>query len=192
MGLKPLTSSTAAVTLAEAKLHLRIEPDFTGHDATLTTFALAATQWVENETRQQLVSRDFLLTLDSFPACGVIKLPRVPLASVASVQYRDAAGALQTLATSAYTVDDVTRPGRIVLALGSSWPTTSAMANAVEVRFTTGYGTAVDVPQILKQCVLLMLGSMFENREGAIDRRIDVVPLAVESIVSQHQFVEAV
>jgi uncharacterized phiE125 gp8 family phage protein len=114
------------------------------------------------------------------------------LTSPASGGYRDAAGELQTLDSAAYTVDTVTRPGRIVLKPTASWPETSGEANAAEVRFTAGYGTAADVPQILKQCVLLMLGSMFEHREAAIDRRIDVVPLAVESIVSQHQFLEAV
>jgi len=191
MKLQALTSSSPAVTLAEAKAHLRIEPDFTGHDATLTTFALAATQWVENETRQQLVTRQYRLTLDAFPQCREIKLPRAPLQSVESVKYLYG-GSDQSLDASAFTADPSgSKPGRITLNAGYAWPHADDAANAIRVTFNTGYGIAADVPQILKQCVLLMTGHFFENREAAIDRRIDTIPLAVESIILQHAFPEA-
>lgn len=191
MGLQALTESEAAVTLAEAKDHLRIDGD--ANDGTLEGFILAATQWIENETRHQLVNRDYLLTLDGFPASREVKLPRVPLASIASVKYRDAAGDLQTFDPSNYAVDVVTKPGRIILKTGANWPTVWAESNSVEVRFTAGYGTEDDVPQILRQAVLMMVGTMFEHREGIITGTIvTTTPLAVESICSQYVWPEVV
>jgi uncharacterized phiE125 gp8 family phage protein len=190
MGLKQL-ESWPAVSLEEAKAHLRI--DTADADDELEALIPAATAFIENETRQSLVDSTFLLALDSFPAGRTIRLPRPPLKSVESVKYLDADGAHQTLSPSLYTVDAVTMPGRIVLHGGESWPATADQANAVEIRFTAGYGDVTDdVPRLLRQGVLLMLGHMWEHREAATDRRIDVVPMAVESIVLQHTFPDAV
>lgn len=190
MGLQPLTSSVCPVTLDDAKDHLRI--DGTQDDDTLTANLSAACDYIERETRQQLVARDFLMVLDSFPAERFTKLPKPPLLSVASVKYTDATGTEQTIDPAAYTVDAVTIPGRIVLAPGQSWPGTNGSANCVRIRFTAGYANAAAVPPLLVQGIKLLVGHYFENREAATDRRIDTVPLAVESIVNMFAFPEAV
>lgn len=190
MGLVQTSPSAAAVTLAEAKAHLRI--DGNADDAVLSSLIVAATQYVETETRTAIVGGTFRLTLDSFPAGPEIKLPRPPLSGVSAVKYLDPAGAEQTLSASLYVADTAAKPGRISLRPGSSWPATNGDANCVRIDFTAGHGDAASVPNLLKQCVLLMVGHWFENREAAIDRRIDTVPLAVESIVNQHAYPEAV
>lgn len=191
MGLQPLTTSTLPVTLDEAKAHLRI--DGTNDDATLTAYLWAALEYVERETRQQLCSREYLFTLDAFPADRFITLPKPPLMSVASVVYVDATGNAQTLSPSAYTVDTTAKPGRLVLNPGLPWPTTPPQqANAVRITFTAGYGAADAVPFLLRQCIKFMVGHFYENREGAIDRIINTVPLAVESIINGAMFPEAV
>ncbi len=191
MGLRPLTSSTNPVSLADAKAHLRI--DGTDDDSTLTAYLDAALNYVEIETRQCLCTRDFLLSLDDFPQERFIKMPRPPLQAVSSVTYTDAAGAQQTLDPSTYIVDAVSMPGRIVLKPTQSWPQTDHSANCVQVMFTAGYGTeAADVPAGLLQTVKLYAGHLYENREAATDRRIDAVPLAVDSLIQQAMFPEAV
>jgi uncharacterized phage protein (predicted DNA packaging) len=43
-----------------------------------------------------------------------------------------------------------------------------------------------DVPQLLQQGILLMLGHLYENREAATDRTISEVPLAIQRIVLQY------
>src|SRR5689334_5708940 len=151
MALVQLTTSPA-VSLDEAKAHLRIVG--TGDDATLTGFILAATQYVEAETRVAIASGDYVLTLAGFPA-GQIAIPRPPLVAVAAIRYVDADGTPRTLAPSAYYVDTDARPGRIAPAVGAAWPATSPRSNAVRVEFVAGYDPA-DVPQLLKQAVLLM------------------------------------
>jgi len=190
MGLQQVNPTAAAVTLDEAKAHLRIDGD--SDDADLSRFIVAATDYIEQETRTSLLAQQFVQTFDAFPAGRVIQLLRPPLASVEAVKYLDADGTEQTLSDELYRVDIVSRPGRIVLSFGASWPATASEANAVRVEFTAGHGNVSQVPPLLKQAVLLMVGHMFENREAAIDRRIDTVPLAVESIVRLFEFPEAV
>jgi hypothetical protein len=60
----------------------------------------------------------------------------------------------------------------------------------VQVTFTAGYGS--NVPMILKQCILLLAGSWFENRENDITLRINPIPLGVQSIINQNCYPEAV
>lgn len=189
MGLTQLTTSPA-VSLAEAKAHLRVVG--TQDDAAITGYALAATQFIEGETRTTLAGADFVLTLPAFPAGREIPIPRPPLRAVTAVKYTDAAGTLQTLAPSSYVVDADAKPGRVVLAAGASWPATAERPNAVRIEFAAGYASADAIPQLLKQAVLLMLGHYYENREAAIDRRVDTVPLAVQSIVNLTAYPEVV
>jgi uncharacterized phage protein (predicted DNA packaging) len=42
------------------------------------------------------------------------------------------------------------------------------------------------VPELVRHGILMVLGHLYENREAAVDRRIDEVPLGVQRIV--HQF----
>lgn len=212
MGLQALTTSINPVLLADVKAHLRIGD--TNDDVTLAAFLGAAFEYVETETRQQLCTRQYLLTYDGFPGerCfpfwhdqadnGVaaypdrrgrewrtIKLPKPPLQSVQSLAYTDAGGNPQTLDPATYTVDPTAMPGRIVLKPGQSWPQTEGSANCVRITYTAGYSAdAANVPTILRQGILLLVGHYYENREGAIDRRIDCIPLGVESILNQNMY----
>src|SRR5688500_4786568 len=114
MGLVIGTTSEPPVTVEELQEHLRIDDS----DSYGVLYALrsAAVRYVEAETRQQLSAEDAVLTLDAFPAGREIRLPKPPLQSVESIQYRDTAGTLRTLSASAYSVDTTCKPGRIVLA----------------------------------------------------------------------------
>lgn len=91
---------------------------------------------------------------------------------------------------STYIVDATARPGRIVLKPGQSWPATNHQANCVQVTFTAGYGS--NVPVILKQAILLLAGSWFENRENDITLRINSIPLGVQAIINQQMYPTAV
>lgn len=180
------TSTSPAVTVAEAKAHLRI--DGTSENELLQGYILAATEFVESHCFITLVESEYVLSLDSFPAARQIKIPRPPLLEVAAVKYFDTAGTLQTLDPSTYTVDAASQPGRVVLNPSCSWPSTSSVVNAVRVEFTAGPEAA---PQLLKQCVLLMVGQFYERREGTISGTIIAeVPLAVQSIINLCAFPE--
>lgn len=166
MALRKLTDATVEpVTLAEAKAHLNVFES--SRDAYITALITAARTTAEGKLQRSLIDTTWELTLDAFPCAIPLRMPRV--LSVTSVKYLDAAGVLQTLSPAAYYVDDRSEPGWIVPAYGTTWPTTFDQVNAVTVTFRAGFGTAAsDVPQPIKQWILLMVGSMFENRETEV------------------------
>jgi uncharacterized phiE125 gp8 family phage protein len=174
MALKLITApAEEPVTLAEAKLHLRV--DHTADDALITALIAAAREFAEHQTERAFVTQTWELALDAFPA-DVFKLPRAPLASVTSIKYDDAAGAEQTLSAAAYYVDTHSVPGEIVPAYGTSWPDALAAANAVRVRYVAGYGGAAAVPAGIKQWMLVRIGSLYQRREEVAAGGVQPLP----------------
>lgn len=186
MGLIRTSSPSPILTAAQARAHLRI--DDTAEDDKLVGFIATATDYVERETATAVGQATYTLTLDAWPTDGVIRLPVPPLVSIESIQYRDPAGNLLTLSATGYAVDAYGCPGRVVL---FERPSLAHVPAAVRITFSAGYDTNA-VPPTLLHAVRMLVGHYFENREAAIDRRIDTVPLAVESLLLKHTFAEAV
>ena len=171
MALRLVTPAAAlAVSLAEAKLHLRV--DHSEEDALITAMITAATETCEQITGRALMPQTWELTLDAFP--DVIELTRVPVASITTLTYTDLAGASQTLtANTQYrlrTVDDYSS-AFVVPAYGLEWPETREDTDVVAVRFAAGYANAAAVPQPIKNWILINVASMYENREAEVQRQ---------------------
>lgn len=157
-----LSSAPAAepVTAARAKRHARVE--VSDDDDLFDDWIREARQKVEDRLDQSLITQTWKLYLDRFPdaddpAYPEIRLPRGPLQSVSSITYVDAAGTTQTLSASRYQADAKRRPGRVVPAVGYSWPAARAgTVNAVTVTYVAGYGASgSSVPQCLLQAIYL-------------------------------------
>lgn len=169
MALKLITAATElAVSLADAKLHLRV--DTTDEDTLITAYITAATEMAEQATGRALMPQTWELTLDAFPSA--FELTRVPAASITSLKYWDTAGVQQTLGTGLYTLDnaDDYANAYVVPVYGGAWPDTRDQINAVALRYVAGYAAAANVPDSIKAWIKLQVGAMYENRqaEGAV------------------------
>lgn len=186
--MKPRTDwkvSTAPVlepiTLAEAKLHLRVTS--TIDDDLIETLIQAAREWCEGYAGRAYITQSITLKMDSF--VDVLDLPRPPLVSVTTVKYVDSAGDTKTLSDSVYTVDTASEPGRLLLGYNQSWPTIRSVAQAVEIIFVAGYGaTTATVPYRVKAAMKLLIGHLYEHREVASEIALKEVPFAVESLLA--------
>lgn len=166
MALKLITASTAlAVTLAEAKEHLRV--DSSDEDTLITAMITAATETAEQITGRAIMPQTWLLTLDAFE--DELVLTRVPVASIVSVTYTDPDGVELALSTGSnwrlLDLDDYA-PARIVPVYGYSWPATRAQAEVVGVEYVAGYANAAAVPEPIKAWIKLTVSAMYENREA--------------------------
>ena len=182
MGLQLITAADDyPVTLAAAKLHLRI--DGTADDANVTSLIGRGTGYAQKQTGRALVSQKWRLILDAFPS-GAIRLPLPPLVSVESINYLDEAGALQTLSPADYLVNPYGLVGEVTPAYGKQWPTTRAQPMAVKIAFTCGYGDADSVPEEIKGAILLMVGHLDQNREASGDKAMESIPFGVDALLS--------
>jgi len=95
-----------------------------------------------------------------------IWLPRSPCQSVTSIQYYDTSGVLQTLAPSAYLLDNYSEPACITPVPNTTWPATQNQRNAVLVTFVAGYGASQSaVPAGLLNWIRRTALTLYENRE---------------------------
>lgn len=155
------------ITLVEAKAHLRV--DFADDDTLIGAFLTAARQTAEAYTWRAFYTTTFDLFLDAFPGCDRITLPRPPLASVTGVYYTPDGSSEQTFASSNYHVDTAGEPGGVVLKTGYTWPSDTLQAvNGVRVRFVAGWASTANIPATLVHGVKLLLGHLYENREGIV------------------------
>ena len=190
MALKLITAPAAEpVSTSEAKSHLRV--DTTADDTYIGTLITVARQNVESHLRRARISKSWEVVLDAFPA-GVIRLPKPPLTSVTSIKYTDDEGNESTYSSANYVVDSDTEPGRVVLKSGATWPAvTLAAANGVRVRYVAGYGAAgSNVPQAIRQAILLVIGSLYENREDVLVAQgvsIGVLPFGVVALLAPYR-----
>lgn len=160
-----LSPSVEPVTLAEAKLHCKV--DSTDDDALLTSLITAVRLQAEHQTGRVLVTQTWDVTLDEFPDDS-LALPYPPLQSVTSITYVDENGISQTLAGTEYQVIINELAGRIVPAYGKYWPSTREQPTAVTVRMVSGYGLAAAVPASIKTWMLIAIATLYAQREAVI------------------------
>jgi uncharacterized phiE125 gp8 family phage protein len=178
MGYKIITQASAVITTADLKAHLRV--DYASDDSLIDGFLLAAMSYAQHYTGIAVGRQTIEMALDSFPD-GAISLPLVPAASIISITYVDSAGAVQTLAGSAYSLDDYSsQDAWVVPAVDTEWPETYDAVNAVKVQYYAGT-TALD--RAIKQALLLLVGHFYENRQEATDKRLAQIPLGVSALL---------
>ena len=176
MPLTLITAPTAEpVTLAEAKLHCRVETSMTADDALINALISAAREQVEHTLGRSLMTQVLERVLDAFPDGG-IELGMPPQQAIVSVKYLDTAGGEVTLGSTAYSLDTDSLPGWLLPDADTGWPEAGAIANAVRVRFTAGYASADAVPDSIKQWILIHVGYWYANREAASDRKLERLP----------------
>jgi len=179
--LKEVTLSTTPLfTTAEAKDFLKV--DTTADDTLIDNLIKAATESCQIYTNQY-----FLNTVVEWSE--IYTLYKSPVSSITHIKYYDSNDTEQTWADTNYILDDVSKPARIGLAVDATLPSLSDRINAVHVKYTVGYGTAsTDVPDGIKQAVLLTLGNWYENRQTVITGRTATeLPLSSQYLLDQYK-----
>lgn len=158
------------LTLAEVKAQCRV--DGTDEDALLAMFMAAAENHVSGRdavTGRAMVTQVWELRIECFPRSRYIRLPLPPLQSIDSVKYTDVDGVSQTMPSTDYRLHQQYGLGFVELAAGKEWPGDLIdEQEAVQIRFTCGYGAASAVPSAVKAAALLIAGSLYRNREADI------------------------
>jgi uncharacterized phiE125 gp8 family phage protein len=161
---KLITAATSEPCVAaDLKSQLRITSS--SQDTYLGTLLKAARIWAEDYLRFQLVSATWELYLDEFPDSGkCIYIQKSPVTAISSFTYIDSDGDTQTLTEGTdFVADYNSMPCRIYEAYDETWPTPRDIRNCITIRFVAGYATALAVPEIIKQAILIKAATMYEN-----------------------------
>lgn len=187
MALKLVTAPALLVSVADTKLHLRV--DSADEDAVIEGYLRAAIGWLDGwkgVLGLALKPQVWDLVYDEFPA-EAIKIPLGPLISVDSVNYVDPTTEVETVwAAENYTVDTKSEPGWVVPG-DNGWPEIFDCVNAVRLRFNCGHpdsGGLTTVPQPIIEAVLLLVGHWYKHREAVnVGNIVQEIPLTVRALI---------
>ena len=185
--------SIAVVLLEDLKRHVRITHK--NHDVELLRLVERATNWAQNYTRSKFLNTTMEWSIDQF--ADPIPFPWFPLQSVTEITYIDSLGATQTVPASTYEVKTHRLPGEIILAYDQEWPTdVRDHQDVITITAVVGYGAdPSDVPEGIRQAVLMMAGYWFEHgvpyiAESGLSTAV-AMPDSARSNLDQYSWVEA-
>jgi uncharacterized phiE125 gp8 family phage protein len=184
-------STTAAVSLADMKAHLRV--DFDDDDDLIEAFTEAATQHLDGADAllgRALVKQTYDLKLRTF-SCEPVRIPLPPLISVDWIKYFDGNNAEQTFSADVYEVAGIggSQAAAIHLKSGQAWPTLYRVAEPMTIRFTAGYvndgnSPPGEIPAPITAAIKLLVGTLYANRETVvIGETAIMLPWAAEALL---------
>lgn len=157
---------TDTIDATYLKNHVRFES--TAEDTLIGYYIKAAREQAEKFCNRSFVTTTWIYYLQDFPRDSkTIELPKSPLQSITSIQYRDTDGNAATLSSGSYTYDTKAEPPLVRLKDSYSWPNTDAdgLGN-VWITFDAGYGDDdTDVPEGIRLALAFYAAHYFEARE---------------------------
>jgi uncharacterized phiE125 gp8 family phage protein len=176
------------VTLAEAKAHCQVDPDFLDDDAYLTRLIAVARGHAETRTRKLMAEANVEMYFDDLPM--EVEFPWYPVDSIVSITYKDVDGAWQGIGTTGngnVMLNKYRLPAKLVL-LNNPRTYKSVNAYSVEnvvITFKAGYGSATwPLPELLKQAMLVIIRDMYDNRESQDTKQRYTLPMSAENLLN--------
>lgn len=153
MAVKVLVPPTAEpVSLAEFKIWMR-GGITTEQEDMVASLLTAGREKAEKYQNAAYIEQTLQVAIDA-PTMRAIVLPRPPFKELVSVVCYDSSG-VGTDITDAFSINDIARPAEMWMKEGQSWPSISYRAqNPIVITYKAG-GTADDVPQRVKQAILV-------------------------------------
>lgn len=189
--LQPVQTVAPAVDLIElpeARAQCRVS--HSDDDEFLSGLIAAVTQYLDGPTgilRLSLLEQTWRDAWGGFPSERKLRLSAEPLIAVTTVEYVPYGETTwSTLASDQYwAFTDYLGPW-VELADGASWPDTAIRPEAVRVTYTAGCGAIVSkVPKPIIHAAKLLIGHLYENREGSIIGVIPAeLPLGVDALLA--------
>lgn len=177
------------ITLTEAKDHLRVQ--HSAEDTLIGSLVDAVVSFFDAPNGvigKALYTQTWELSVRSADSKSRIELPVTPVQSVSTISYYDGDNTQQTLTVDDFYLHTNEDWAYLTPKTGVSWPTTYNRLDAITVTFVAGYGEAAEIPQGIKQAMLLLLTHWYENRSATIvGTSAQEMPLAVQSLVNLHR-----
>lgn len=165
-------SSIEPIDTSAVNAHLKIQT--TLEDTLMLGYIRSARIQLENKIKRALIPTSFCMQLDDF--ADTITLLYPPLSTSATdvvITYVNGTGTTSTVASTVYTVDWKSEPGRIYLAFDAEWPTdVRDVPGAIKISYAAGYTTAT-IPENAALWLKLRAAEMYKYREPIIERGVN-------------------
>ena len=137
---------------------------------------------VEAETRRALMPQTWRLVLDRWPPVNIVALGVAPFVSIAAIRVYDSGGAPQSVAASSWQLVAPADDAQLIFA---TMPMPPGRDHAgIEIDVIAGYAGASDVPQPLRQAILMLVARWYEHRGDDAVLSSASLPVAVAALIA--------
>jgi len=156
--------TSEALSLKEVKDYLRIE--HAEEDDQLVTMIMAATFEVEKYLNRSLLTQTWVLSLEKYPS-GNITLFNGPVQSITTITSSLLDGSQDIFDNTQYFLANKQEKPIVSLEYGAIWPPNVLRpTEGVKIVYVCGHGdTSDDIPSSIRQALLHIVASLYENRE---------------------------
>lgn len=183
---RTVAPTSEPVTRDQLKRHLRVDTD--DDNDLIDSFGIAARERLEELVSLNFMPQTWVGNLDRFPfGWTELRLDRLPIQSVTSIQYIDTAQVTQTWDPSLYqlSIPAPDQQGRLMPIIGQPWPIVyPRQLDGVTITMKLGFSSSTDpetaraaVPVRAKQIIKLMAWEMYygEDLSKTIDPLVDSI-----------------
>lgn len=182
-----LVTAAAAtpVSLAEIKAHARVDHAY--EDDILSALIETATAHFDGRDGvlgRALITQTWRSYATSF--CGRLRAPLEPVQALASVEYIDPDGVVQTgLDASSF---EIYRDARGAYAIApDNPPSVKCRPGAIRLTWALGYGAEGAVPQPIRTAIKLLAAHWYANREAAAVAQLSAIPFGIDRLVAPYK-----
>ena len=117
-------------------------------------------------------------------------IDRPNVQSIASLEYTDSTGVVNTIDPSVYTLVKDNFRAHVVLQKGQQWPEVDLQrGDAVDIQFIAGFGDGIsDIPEPIRRAILLLVSLWYERREPISERPVNQLPFAVDALLANYRW----
>ena len=166
--VKRITSPTyRPISIDTAKDHLKVSGS--AEDALIGIYLDAAIRACENKLQRSIMDSEHELYCKTWQART--NLQQYPVSAINSVKYYDEDGALQTLATGMYRVQNFKRPSVLEFVDDFDAPDLDDREYPIVINFNAGHAisaTGTEEVRYISGFILMELGDRYENRQNEI------------------------
>jgi uncharacterized phiE125 gp8 family phage protein len=171
------------LSLAEAKAFLRVE---TGEeDPLIAALISAARLHVEAQAGLALVTQNWRLVLDCWPANGRIAARPAPLQALTAARVFDFDGEVRAIDLQSFVPDASTST---LSFMPWTLPMPTRIAAGIEIDIAAGFGDAAsDVPEPLRQAIRLLVAHWHESRAALAGAEAAPMPPNASALIAPYR-----
>jgi len=174
------------VTIDEAIRHLQVSTR--DDDAYIAGLIRLAREYVENFTGRVMMNSTWVAVCEGWPMEGKLELTPNPVTAINSVKYyADGSTNLTTVSADDYVFSPYVSPVAITFGDSFSSPSLATRPDSVQVTFTAGVASPLNVSPMLRHAVLILIRHFYDNPSAISVANANELPMHLQSILSSQR-----
>lgn len=182
---KTLAPVDMVATLGSSVIESHLRLDYSAESAYIDALTAAAWNSIEDRVGEEYGVNTYITVQEVLPSEFTLPVDGSRIDSM-TISYTDKSEVLTPVNPADFDWSSAGYPAQVIYT-GDSIELSETKARPVIVTYTS---TAKTVPTALKQACLMLIGHLYENRQGVSDAKAYTVPMSIEYLCRPYQKIQ--